>query len=173
MLSPYRVLDFSDEKGYEKARRQIEAICDGVGQEFATDLDLLVQFLPSMLKSDSDRVFAVAKTIGRHTSEPAKAWEVIESCALAPEHSGKVFAFPGAFLSGLAEKDPASANGFLDVALNSSKWHAFFPHMQNCVGIDHAGCARLIAAHASLQRCESRFQGRRAPRPPHDHQAIE
>jgi hypothetical protein len=141
-------LDLGDDQKYVKARRQIEAVCDDIGQELAADLSALTQLLPSMLKSDSQRVHTVARTIGRHTSDPAKAWDVIDACALAPEHGGKVFAFPGAFLSGLAEKDPALTNEFLDLALKSPKWQAFLPHMQNCVGIDHAGCERLIAAAA-------------------------
>lgn len=140
--------DLSDDRKYEKASKQIEAVCVGIGQELAADPDALEQLLPAMLKSDSDRVFTVARTIGRYTADPAKAWGVIEACVSAPENAGKVFAFPGVFLSGLRERDPRTVSEYLDRALKSPKWHPYFPHMQSCVGIDHAGCERLLAAVA-------------------------
>lgn len=139
-------IDFSDEKKYEKTRKKIEEVCEGIGAELADDLDALRNHLPTFLESQSERVFTVAKAIGQESSDPAAVWKIIESAVLTPERSGKVYSFPGGFLSGLAEQDRAQANEFLDDALAQSAWHPYLPRLQLCVGIDEVGCKRLIAA---------------------------
>lgn len=141
-------LEFDDEERYGRARKNVAAVCVGIGEELAANLDTLSQLLPLMLNTESESVLTVARTIGRQTDDHAKTWEVISTCVRAPEHEGKVFAFPGHFLRGLAENDADAANRYLDLALRSPGWHPFLPHMQVSVGIDHAGCARLIAATA-------------------------
>ncbi|CAN7555365.1 hypothetical protein LJR289_003905 [Pseudoduganella sp. LjRoot289] len=72
------------------------------------------------------------------------AWEAIEHAVLAPDHHGKVYTFPGGFLAGLAERDRAKANQLLDATTLNRHWHPFLPHMQLCVGVDRAGCKRLV-----------------------------
>lgn len=139
-------IDFADEKRYEKTWKQIDAICEGIGAELANDLDALRAHLPELLASQSRRVFTVAKGIGRGAPDPSGVWNVIEGGVLTPQRNGTVYSFPGAFLSGLAERDRNCANKLLDVALANSEWHPFLPHMQGCVGVDAAGSQRLITA---------------------------
>jgi len=139
-------VDIDDDKKYEKTRKQIEEICEGIAQELALDLNALKDHMPQMLQAASERAFTVAKAVGRGAADPMHAWQVIANCALISGSSGKVYSFPGGFLAGLAEKDWALANALLDEALGDPRWHPYLAHMQMCVGIDHAGCKRLIAA---------------------------
>lgn len=139
-------VDFDDEQQHEKSWKKIDEVCEGIGVELAADLEALRLHLPKLLTSTSDRVFSVAKAVGRNSFDPGAAWKVIEDAVFKPELNNGVYTFPGGFLLGLSERDRAQANELLDTALAKQEWHAFLPHMQQCVGIDEAGSRRLIAA---------------------------
>jgi len=138
-------VDSEDEQRYEKTREKIEEACEGIGAELAADLEMLRLHLPELLTSTSYMVETVAKAIGKKTSDPDAAWKVIEDAVLTPDRNGKLYAFPGGFLSGLSKRDRDHANKLLDAALANPEWHAFLPHMQLCMGVDKAGSERLIA----------------------------
>lgn len=139
-------VDFSDDKKYEESRNKIDEACRGIGAELANDLSAFGLHLPALLKSTSDRVFTVAKTIGRTTPDPDRAWEIMERCIFTSDRDGVVYGFPGGFLVGLFERDRSHAEKLLDEAVATPEWHPFLPHMQSCVGIDSAGSKRLISA---------------------------
>jgi hypothetical protein len=138
-------IEFDDENKYEKIRKKVDEACEDIGAELANDLSALRLHLPELLESGSDRVFTVAKAIGRTTSDPDQLWECMEGCLFAPGRNGKIYSFPGGFLLGLSERAWNHADALLDRAAANSKWHPFLPHMQSCVGIDAAGCKRLVA----------------------------
>ncbi|MFW2342509.1 hypothetical protein [Brevundimonas sp.] len=138
-------VDFEDEKRHEKARRSIEEVCGGIGAELANDFGALRLHIPDLLASDSNRVFTLAKAVGKQTSDPDTAWKIIEDAVLTPERNARIYNLPGGFLLGLSERDRDHASKLLDAALTKPEWHAFLPHMQLCVGLDKAGTDRLIA----------------------------
>jgi hypothetical protein len=139
-------VDFEDEKKYQKAQKHADAMCDQIGEELANDLTALVKHLPAMLGPHTNRSWNVVRMIGRKTPDPVAAWNAILSVTLSPEYDGQLFGFPSAFLSGLSEKNPETANAILDAALKDKRLHPYFVNMQCSVGIDERGCDRLIAA---------------------------
>ena len=141
--------DFDDEEKHEKTQKQVETICSNIGIELATDMQAFALHLPLMLKSQSMRVSTVAKSIGHEVSDARAAWNIIIAEVLSSKHQGKVFGFPSFFLSGLAEKNKATAGALLDEALAATALHPFFVHMQAVVGVDARGCERIVEATKS------------------------
>lgn len=139
-------VDFEDDKKYEKAQKRVETICDQIGKELANNLDALVEHLPAMLGSQTNRGSIVGRVIGREAPAPAAAWNAILSVILSPTYEGQTFGFPSAFLSGLSEKNREAADAILDDALKDKRLHPNFVNMQCTAGIDERGCDRLIAA---------------------------
>lgn len=123
-------VDVDDERRHEKTLKRIDEICEGIGIELAASLDDLRTHLPKLLTSPSDRVFSVARWIGKHSVNPDEVWKIIEDAVLKPERGDRLYSFPGGFLLGLSERDRAWTNKLLDTALANQDWHVFLPHMQ-------------------------------------------
>lgn len=142
-------VDFDDEHWYEKAQDKIEAVCVDIGGKLAQDVDVLGQHLPELLKSRSEKVYSVARIVGQKANDAEASWHIIERFALASENDSKISLFPAGFLAGLAVKNRAKAELFLDLVAANPSWHPFLVHMQLCVGLDGAGCKRLIEIMSS------------------------
>lgn len=138
-------IDF-DPENYENALKQVKELCEGIGKELAIDLSSLAQHLPSMLRSNSENVFTVARTIGRETLEPRKAWETILAEILSPAHEERLSDFPSAFLGGLSKTNPDLCEQLLDESFANSSLHPVFAQMQASAGLDETGSMRLIEA---------------------------
>lgn len=139
-------IDFEDSKRFEKAHKQVELVCAGIGMELAADLKALAEHLPLMLQSSSMRVSTVAAAVGRFAAAPQDAWDIIKAAVTTPGIEPKGFAFPAHFLLGLAEQNKALADAYLDEALASPAFHPSFIYMQSVVGVDARGCERIIKA---------------------------
>jgi len=139
-------MDLTDPEKYEKRRKQAISMCETIGSELAKDLDAFAAHLPEMLVAQSSKGLIVASAVGRETAEPSRAWEIICKEALSPAHNGKMFTFPGAFLSGLSETNRALVETLLDEVLTATTMSPFLVHMQVSVGLDKRGCERLIKA---------------------------
>lgn len=142
-------IDLDDDKRYEKARQQVDKVCEEIGKDLANDPAALAAHLPDMLKSKSMRVQIVAAAIGRESKIPEEIWSVIVAEILSPAHNGQVFGFPGNFLSGLGAVNKTLANTLLDTAFENPALHPFFIYMQIMVGVDKAASERIVEA-ASL-----------------------
>ncbi|MBO9501881.1 hypothetical protein [Brevundimonas sp. A19_0] len=138
-------IDIEDEKRYGRAQRKIEEVCEGIGAELARDLGALRLHIPDLLASNSDRVFTLAKAVGKQTSDAGTAWKIIEDAVLSAERNTTIYNVPSGFLLGLSERDRDHASKLLDAALAKPEWHPFLPQMQLSVGLDKAGTERLIA----------------------------
>ena len=139
-------LEFDDEKRYEKARNQVEIICQGIGEELANDLEALVTHLPAILSADIKKRWIVGCAIGSNVADPTSAWDILLSTALFLSADNHSASFLSAFLSGLAEKDRSKAETLLDSALKDEPLHPYLVRMQCAVGLDERGCARLMEA---------------------------
>ncbi len=139
-------IDFEDSKRFEKAHKQVELVCAGIGKELAADLRALADHLPMMLQSSSMRVSTVAAEVGRATTAPQDAWNIIKTAVTTPDVESKGFAFPAHFLLGLAEQNKVLADAYLDEALASPAFHPSFVYMQSVVGVDARGCDRIVEA---------------------------
>ena len=138
-------VDFEDEKKHEKAQQQIEEVCVSIGKEIAQDFALLDVHLPEMLKSDSTRTLTVGTAIGQYCSEPKRVWEKAVDI-IFNSGDGYKFHFLANVLSGIAKQNRGVAEELLDRALGDVRTHKFFVSMQSMVGLDTAGCSRIVAA---------------------------
>lgn len=134
------------EQSHSRSQEELDQICEGIGMELAADLSALARSLPSMLSSGSGSVATVATTIGRECREPRKAWDIVLSAILLPEHGDTIFGFPSAFLEGLVKTNPSLCNRLLDESLANAALHRFFVTMQASAGLDEAGVARMLEA---------------------------
>ena len=139
-------LEFDDEKRYKRAQKQVEVICQGIGEELAKDLDALATHLPAILSANTENGRIVGCAIGSNVADPTLAWDILLSTALSLSADNHRANFLSAFLSGLAEKDRSKAETFLDSALKNERLHLYLVEMQCAVGLDERGCARLMEA---------------------------
>lgn len=139
-------IDYDDEKRFEKARKYVEIVCDDLGKEIANDMSAFNTHLSVMLSANSERVWYVARAIGRYATDWKAAWDAIVTEATRPSLSGKTCNFLPAFLVGLAERDKKAANELIEQSLLVESLHPYFVWMQASVGIDLDSFERVARA---------------------------
>lgn len=135
-----------DNDKYEKASARIDHICEEIGEALASDFDELVKHIPTMMESQQNRGWNVAKAVGRNASNGLAVWNIIQSVIFDPNFIGEPQAFVSGFLIGLSESKPQEAANILDLSLSHARLQPYFVNMQVSVGIDRRGFERLFAA---------------------------
>ena len=138
-------IDIDDGEKYEKARRQVNEVCEDIGQQLSVDPDALATIAQDLIQSKSERVFTVAESMGASCKDPKAFWYHLKRLFL--EHGANCpCGILSGFLKGVAAVDADAADALLDDALANEDLHPHFMAIVCYVGISKHGCDRIMRA---------------------------
>jgi len=138
-------IDIDDSEKYEKARCQVNEVCEDIGQQLSADPDALATIAPDLIQSKSERILTVAESMGASCKDPKAFWYHLKRLFL--EHGANCpCGMLSGFLKGVAAVDADAADDLLDDVLASEDLHPHFMQIVCNVGISEHGYDRIIRA---------------------------
>lgn len=130
---------------YDQYRRRVEQASEQLGKRVASHLDVLAKLAPKLFLH-GERVELFGRGLGREVKEIDKAWSLIVAALAAIPVAMQFPALLRGFLSEVSKRDMALAQRYLDEGLEGGPTAPSMPALQEAVGWDRAGIARLSTA---------------------------
>lgn len=133
-------IDGDPPESFEAREKRLVETVEKLGRSVACDEEVLDQLLPELLGSGG-RLIGFGRGLALGAPDPKALWSKLVTQVAAGQKS--YVSVLGGFISGLSDRDRASAGELLDEATTNGSLAAWFPYLQSFGGLDDVALKRL------------------------------
>lgn len=140
--------DEDEEKESElgSVRERVFEMCIELGRQLALDSEQLASMLPEILRSDSQKTFALGKGVAAACASLTDSWRLLARYFRDVPEANRYPGMLAGFLAGAMARDADATESVLDEILTDAQMHAYLVYLQGSAGLNSAAYARLMTA---------------------------